>query len=337
MSQNIVIYHKNCLDGTCAAWVASQYLDKGTTYIAVEYSKPLEHQMILPPQREAAEDITLYILDWCPIMEDLDAYCDIFDKVILIDHHESAIKKLIEHYKSPLEKQSNGNYKFQDQPKNLEVFLALNNEWSGAMGTAIWFHMNKSDPTKSDTDNNYLRDHWLVKAVDDRDRWQFKLPLTKEINEGLFNLGFDLGTWQEYVTFNEATKEYLATVGTILIQKKNKDVQSIIQSSAIIDDNAEKIIFCNCPYLLASEVGNILAKDYRMAVLWFMDKEGQISVSLRSNSNTPDWINCSKIAQKLDGGGHANAAGFKANTSFEDMVIALDNAVVDTEQSIIPF
>jgi len=329
MSQNIVIYHKNCLDGTCAAWVASQYLDKGTTYIAVEYSKPLEHQMILPPQREAAEDITLYILDWCPIMEDLDACCDIFDKVILIDHHESAIKKLIEHYKSPLEKQSNGNYKFQDQPKNLEVFLALNNEWSGAMGTAIWFDRNYNIGERKQL---VLQDHWLVGAVDDRDRWQFKYSDTKILNEALFHLGFNLKNWQKQ-PFNQESYDEFILMGEILIEKKQKEVQQIIESSAVLDNNAEKVIFCNCPYHLASEVGNILAKEYRMAVLWFMDKEGQISVSLRSNSNTPDWINCSKIATALGGGGHANAAGFKMNASFEEVVCALDDALIDTDQS----
>lgn len=322
MSQNIVIYHKNCLDGTCAAWVASQYLPKNTTHIAVEYGKPLEHQMILPPQRKAAEDITLYILDWCPEMKDLDKCCELFGKVVLIDHHESAIKKLhdwkiAKGYQTGI-------------PNNLELFLALNNEWSGAMGTAIWFH-NNADQFK-ECDGDGLVDHWLVKAVDDRDRWQFKLPLTKEINEGLFNLGFDLDVWQKYVTFNEATKEHLAMVGTILIGKRNKEVQQIIESSAQI--HFDKIASINCPYFLASEVGNVLASTYALAIMWYVDKEGIVHFSFRSNSKTTDWINCATLASKYNGGGHANAAGCNMGQEYDFGPMSMVNRLIEACDNI---
>lgn len=321
---NIVIYHKNCLDGTCAAWVASQYLGENTTYIPVEYGKDLTDQFSELGKEIVPKLSALYILDWCPEMADLDKCTNRFGKVVLIDHHESAIKKLhdwkiAKGYQTGI-------------PNNLELFLALNNEWSGAMGTAIWF----ADRCADYPDKDILVDHWLVKAVDDRDRWQFKYPDTKMINEGLFNIGFDLQSWQN-MNMTEDTKTALIITGDILVGKRNKEVQQIIESSAIIDDNAERIVFCNCPYHLASEVGNVLAKDYRMAVLWFINKEGQISVSLRSNSNTKDWINCSKIAIELNGGGHANAAGFKMNASFEDIVMVLDDAIIDTEQNITEF
>ena len=318
MSKNIVLYHKNCLDGTCAAWVASQYLYKESTeYIAVEYGKTLTLQ-IGWIQHNNAKDKALYILDWCPEMDDLDACCKLFGKVILIDHHESAIKKLYQHYNK------------SNKPKNLEHFLAYHNEWTGAMGTAIWFNKDNDEFTPD------FKEHWLVKAVDDRDRWQFKLPHTKMINEALFFHGFELSRWTD-MDWNDNTRIEMTNVGSTLIVKKQQDCQAIIQSSAVLDDNKEKVIFCNCPYFLASEVGNILAKDYRMAVLWYMDKEGQISVSLRSNKDTLDWINCAKIAEQLGGGGHANAAGFKLNCSFEEMICALDDALIDTEQSIVPF
>lgn len=315
--KNIVIYHKNCLDGTCAAWVASQYLPKDTTYIAVEYGKPLDRQIAFPLPERTGQTINIYILDWCPEMPDLDKLCEYFGKVILIDHHESAIKKLLNHYKSSLEKLDNSNYRFSAQPKNLEVFLAHNNEWSGAMGTAIWFHKNRESLGYPKESNYKYQDHWLVKAVDDRDRWQFKYPDTKAINAALFLLGFNLEDWKKQ-PFTDTVGWTLK--GLSLLEQQEKNVQAIISSAAILDNNIEKIIFCNCPPFLASEVGNILAKDYRMAVLWFMDSEGQISVSLRSNSNTKDWINCAELAQSLKGGGHANAAGFKWLMSVDDMI-----------------
>ena len=327
--KNIVIYHKNCLDGTCAAWVASKYLkEEDTEYIAVKYGEALKDQMELRDKSyEFDKEPILYILDWCPEMQDLDDCCNSFKQVILIDHHESAINKLKEHYGWDKLEEAMSGY-----PKNLEMFLAQKNEWSGAMGTAIWFANKDNNEDARFIHDNFV-DHWLVKAVDDRDRWQFKLSFTKEINEGLFFLGFDLNEWKNRY-FNEDHYGQLVDQGKLLIENKKRQVEAIISSAAIVDDNTEKIIFCNCPYYLASEVGNVLAKDYRMAVLWFMDSEGQISVSLRSNSDTKDWINCAKIAEQFKGGGHANAAGFELNFSFEEMATALNNAVIDTEQNL---
>jgi nanoRNase/pAp phosphatase (c-di-AMP/oligoRNAs hydrolase) len=332
LKKNIVIYHANCLDGTCAAWVASQYLkEEETEYIAVEYSKPFAQQLGIIHGMSAPKEWkeqTLYILDWCPEMNDLDQCCISFKRVILIDHHESAIKKLIEHY--DIDPEWQGHVIGRDG-KDLELFCALKNEWSGAMGTAIWFSSRPEYAFLKDTELGKITDHWLVKAVDDRDRWQFKYPDTKAINAALFLLGFDLNDWKKQA-FTDTVGWILKGLG--LLEQQEKNVQAIISSAAIKDDNAEKIIFCNCPYHLASEVGNVLAKDYRMAVLWYMDSEGQISVSLRSNSATKDWINCAKIAEQINGGGHANAAGFKWNKTFEEMAAAIDDTIINTEQNI---
>ena len=45
------------------------------------------------------------------------------------------------------------------------------------------------------------------------------------------------------MNMTEDTKTALIIIGDILIGKKNKEVQQIIESSAIIDDNAERIVF----------------------------------------------------------------------------------------------
>ena len=162
--KNLVIYHSNCLDGTGSAWVAAQYLPKEETeYVPVHYGEDLGAQI---PVREYKE-MTLYILDWCPNMDDLDKCCMMFKRIVLIDHHESAIKKIIAHYDK------------SSTQKNLEMLLAYENEWSGAMGTALWFEEHL------DSDEESLSQHWLIKAIDDRDRWKFLLPDTEAINEGL--------------------------------------------------------------------------------------------------------------------------------------------------------
>ena len=282
--KNLVIYHSNCLDGTGSAWVAAQYLPKEETeYVPVHYGEDLGAQI---PVREYKE-MTLYILDWCPNMDDLDKCCMMFKRIVLIDHHESAIKKIIAHYDK------------SSTQKNLEMLLAYENEWSGAMGTALWFEEHL------DSDEESLSQHWLIKAIDDRDRWKFLLPDTEAINEGLFELGVKLEDWLEH-PMNGATKDNLVNIGTVLLKKKKQQVAQIIEAAA---STVDRIAICNCPYFLASDVGNVLAKDARIAILWYVGSDGDLKVSFRSNKETEGWVNCSVIASQFKGGGHANAAG----------------------------
>ena len=201
--KNIVIYHDKCLDGTCAAWVASHYLPTDTKFFPVSYGKTVRDQIHFDGESN------LYILDWCPEMDDLDGLCYLFNQVILIDHHESAIKKLQAHYDLDHYREIGLSTK-PLKPDNLTLFLAHNNEWSGAMGTAIWFH-NNSDQFK-ECDGDGLSEHWLVKAVNDRDRWQFKLGDTKAINKGLFHLGFNLAKWRSQ-SFSDIFRVELITTG----------------------------------------------------------------------------------------------------------------------------
>lgn len=332
MTAPIVIYHDKCLDGTCAAWVASQYLPKDTEFIPVSYGKPFPQQIGIKAGDAAPsewKEKTLYILDWCPDMHDLDQCCDVFNKVILIDHHESAIKKLhdwkiAKGYQTGI-------------PDNLMLFLAHNNEWSGAMGTAIWFAEQERNALKQrmsyDRLANFqsLKDHWLVKAVDDRDRWQFKLPDTEKINEGLFLLGTNLEDWLKY-DFSNLGQANLYIAGNILIQKKKKDAQSIVNSCAMLKSAGhEGVVFVNCPYFYASDVGNILAKEYRLAICWYLDKDMKMKFSIRSNKKTEKWINCAEVAAKFGGGGHANAGGFTLDVSGGNLqsITAIFDSILD--------
>lgn len=301
--QNVVWYHGSCLDGTCAAWVAAQYLPKETTHFrAMQYGDKMEDHM------RFAKDKNLYILDWMPErMEDVAELIAITENLVIIDHHDSAIKKFTAY--------------FNAVPEEC-VFLAHNNEWSGAMGTAIWFrdqHIpGKPDIIGSGAD---LSQHWLVQAIDDRDRWQFKLPNTKEINAGLFHMGFDLATWRRQ-PFGEDQMYGLIDGGAVLLEAKQKEIDLIIKSGLqFIDDHNDNAYaaIINAPYHLASEMGNQIVQDhkFRIAIIWNIDKSYKTYFSLRSNAENPHALNCAEIATKLGGGGHVNAAGAKMDMPYQ--------------------
>ena len=300
-SDNIVFYHGNCLDGTASAWVAMHYLPKDTIYLPAFYQAGLEEDIKMVQQ---CQDRKVWFLDWCPEIEQLDKCEMVAEHVTIIDHHESAIKKLDNHA-----------YTAYNPPK-LTLFLAHENEWSGAMGTAIWFHSHNVAGTfdmswKPEIHNLSL--HWLVRAVDDRDRWQFKLPGTRQINEGLGTLTLDPSLWFAIV-MDHKMEHHLFEIGEALLLKMYGQVNQIIDACAFY---TEGMAICNCPYHLASEVGNQLAAKNRLAILYFIDKTGAYSVSLRSNDKVEGWVNCAELATKLGGGGHANAAGFKTNEDFK--------------------
>lgn len=304
--RTVVWYHESCLDGTCAAWVASQYLSEDTEYIAQNYGKPItKAKCITSPEDMANTD--LYILDWCPeSMEKLQECCEKFHSVTLIDHHESAIKRVQKWY----EEMFNSLTK---KPENFTQFLALQNEWSGAMGTAIWFHTNFDKYVIEDGDG--FVQHWLVQAIDDRDRWQFKLPYTREINAGLFHMGFDLEVWRKQ-PFSEHQRLGLRDNGIVFLTAKQIEIDLIISSGLQFIDDANDNAFAaiiNAPYHLASEMGNQIIQDhkFRIAIVWNIDKDYKTCFSLRSTPENLHALNCAEIASLLGGGGHVNAAGVK--------------------------
>jgi oligoribonuclease NrnB/cAMP/cGMP phosphodiesterase (DHH superfamily) len=80
-----VLYHANCQDGFCAAWVARKKLGMtGVKYIPVSYGEPPPSEIIGSP---------VYILDFSykrPVMEQLIQDCN----VTVLDHHETAEAEL---------------------------------------------------------------------------------------------------------------------------------------------------------------------------------------------------------------------------------------------------
>lgn len=295
--RNLVWYHENCLDGSCSAWVASNYLARDVTeYVAQNYGKPIKKSLCV--EEVGAENVTLYILDWCPeSMDKLQDLCNMFKKIILIDHHASAIKKLMAWKNN----QVNGNF-----PSNLEDYLAHENEWSGARGTAHWFAMQPKTSLVTPYD---LSNHWLVRAVDDRDRWKFKLKHTREINAALFCYGMDWNTWPW-------SADIPIKDGAILLRQQEQHITQVISACTqeIENDKDETIgMFCNCNHMFHSEVGNRIVQDkkYRIAILWYLTADYKVYISFRSAADNPVAINCSELAVALGGGGHVNAAGCK--------------------------
>lgn len=210
------------------------------------------------------------------------------------------------------------NDRIEKQSKH--VIIHDNNK-SGAMLAWEYFHPGEEIPQ-------------LIRHIDDRDRWQFKMEGTKELNAALWTAPWNFQQWKE---LNESDLVPMYKAGKAILRAHNQNVQSVVKGSArtcsivpaVIDSVASYKapwvwwhdeehgdtcgatgLAANCPPHLQSDVGHELANQSgTFGLLWFVDKDGQCKCSLRSNGD----YDVSAIAKAFGGGGHRNAAGFEVD------------------------
>ena len=192
------------------------------------------------------------------------------------------------------------------------------NDQSGALLSWQFFHPDTEVPM-------------LIRHIDDRDRWQFKMEGTKELNAALWTAPWNFQQWKE---LNESDLAPMYKAGKAILRAHDQNVQSVVKGAArncsivpAVIDSVESYkspwvwwndpehgdtcgangLAANCPPHLQSDVGHELANQSgTFGLLWSIDKDGQCKCSLRSNGG----YDVSAIAKAFGGGGHRNAAGF---------------------------
>lgn len=193
--------------------------------------------------------------------------------ITILDHHKTAEAELV------------------DLPPNVHVHFDMDK--SGAR--LAWEHFHDEVPS-------------LVEYVEDRDLWRFNYDSTKRINEALALQGTNLMTWDrkwdQWCTYEGLDK--LNSMGEILVQKFNQDIEALIDAKAYTAPFAGHIVpIINASFIHASELGNRLCVDQPFAVIYTI-KDKEVAISLRSKDS---GLDVSEIAASFGGGGHRNAAG----------------------------
>lgn len=271
MPKIMCIYHGNCIDGFTAAWVVRQALviNQG---IDVEFVAGF--YQTTPPD---VTDKTVYMVDFSykrPVMEELISKANM---LVHIDHHTSAITDM-DGFEAP----------------KFEKFYSRENTASGAMLAWQYFFPNESAPA-------------LIEHIDDRDRWQFKLDGTREVNAVAFSYDYDFANW-DYMSSQPI--EELKTEGKAILRRHNKDIKElsgVVVRKMMIDNYVVPV--ANVPYQYGSELCNILCQGEPFAAYYY-DKPGGREFGLRS---AEDGVDVSEIAKKFGGGGHRNASGFRVS------------------------
>lgn len=223
---------------------------------------------------DSPPDVTgksVLIADFSYRRDDLLRMAESAKSILVLDHHKSAMEDL----------------------QGLS-FARFDVSCSGAMLTWEFFHPDEHPPM-------------LIRYIQDRDLWQWRLPDSREFSAGLMGVPH---TFEAYNgCMRDSAVRSLINTGTAIVGYTDREVERICKHAAARRLRAAPHLTCRVVNsgVLQSEVGDRLCRDADVAVVWNMDHRTQTwRVSMRSR----EGVDLTGIARSYNGGGHARAAGF---------------------------
>jgi hypothetical protein len=270
--KTVCIYHFPCPDGFSSAWVVN------LKYLAKEHIGfyPMMYGDPIPDltgKDVIMVDFSLKAVDMLILLEKANS-------VLVIDHHKTAEAEL-------------------DQLNHPKLTCIFDMEHSGAVLT--WKHFFPKEPVPM-----------LLKYIEDRDLWKWKLPHSREISSALSSYPYDFETWDQLDVKVDLQFNELLIEGRTLQRQFNKTITEILESTKRFGKVfGHTVPVANVNHMFGSDGGNILCKGYPFALLYY-DTPKDRKFSLRSTFiDNKFGIDVSEIAKKIPGGGgHPNAAGF---------------------------
>ena len=272
--KNLVVHHKKCLDGLGAAWCLFRSGEDNMEFLPALYGDK-------PPEVDG--DTNVYIVDFSYSPEDTKLICDKANKVVLLDHHKTALDRIL-----PV----------ADQFRNFDASFCTTHK-SGA-GIAFDYVDDKFGLVAD------LPFHlpWQLAAIQDRDLWKFELPDTREITAFMRIEPMDI--FQFDYMMEAFSKEDAVRDGSLALKIQKTHVENCIKSTMReVGFLGYKAAMVNANGQFASDIGDRLSGEYQVVLIYF-DTADERKFSLRSRGD----IDVSEMARQYGGGGHKNASGF---------------------------
>ena len=268
----LVIYHGGgCPDGFAAALAAWNFYGGQAEFLGLDHGD-VKAVADLPDCRNRA----VYILDFSFSAEVMRAIDIQAAKLVLLDHHKSAAELL-------------SGFVCRCGVVHFDM------KKSGAR--LAWEFFLPDSPIPD-----------LVRFVEDRDIWVWQFPESPAFLAALDMEPQDFVRWADIATFSPAQLQGFMARGQAMDEKFTKLATDLAQDARPVTFNGHSGLMANVPSVFHSLVGDILArKSGTFALLWSAHKSGVIKVGLRSRSG----FDCIPLASSMDGGGHAQACGFK--------------------------
>lgn len=266
-----VLYHANCSDGFCAAWVARAHVGEDAVYV------PVQHGCDMPPMDDGS---TVYLLDFCYPRANIIDLIDRMARVVILDHHKTAQAAL------------DG---VADACAAKAPTINFDMESSGAR--LAWNHFNPG-----------VESPWIIDYVEDRDLWRWRLPNSQAINAWLHSWPLDFAVWTRlFMDHCQRVWPSWVAAGEAILRNNRKVVEDHVARARKITLDGHEILAVNAS-LLFSEIAGELAVGRPFGACYFDRADGKRQWSLRS---TPTGLDVSVIAKNHGGGGHKHAAGFE--------------------------
>lgn len=148
---------------------------------------------------------------------------------------------------------------------------------------------------------------WPVLYAEDRDLWRHALPHSHEVNAYLSTVPRTVERWDALPALDPAD---LLAAGAVVLEGRRRYVESMLADAVpgrILEYSAAVV---NAPRYACSELMyELLATtDAEIAATWRY-RRGGYEYGIRSRGD----VDCAELAGRLGGGGHARAAGFRAD------------------------
>lgn len=276
LSPRAVFYHDECSDGFCAAWLFAQVWPDAE-YVPSRYGSASCPQV-------AGLDVVL--VDFSYPRACLEAMQKQASRLTVLDHHWTAHQDL------------------HDLP-----FCHFDMDKSGARlaWEWLWDHDGLSSaPLVRQSGSSRDHPHWLVAYTEDRDLWKHELPYSHAVNAWISMTPATFSAWDELA---KSSPGEVAVLGATVRRCLDQLVEEHVRQASPLTLDGHKGLGVNCSVRrLASEVAGALAASADFGLVWQQQKDGSLSVSLRSRL---DGLDVASLARQFGGGGHRHAAGFR--------------------------
>ncbi len=245
-------------------------------------------------------DRVVYLVDFsykCAVVAEMSKTAK---QIILIDHHKTAIEDLAILIRAGV----------------INAYVDL--ERSGAMLAWDFLFNSEHDlrgkvmSTHDRGSPYYVEPPKLLRYIQDRDLWKFKLANSREVNANVFSYEYSFENWDKLMKANEHDLMQMTVAGAAIERKHHKDIKELLdvcQRHMVI--GGFDVPVASLPYTLTSDAGHAMAESHKEGTVFaacYWDTATHRIFSLRSTDN---GLDVSQIAAMYNGGGHKNAAGFR--------------------------
>lgn len=243
----VVVYHDNCADGFCAAWLIRANVSQKVRWVPATYGDG-------PPV--VSEEDVLWVVDFSyprDVLEELNRKCK---GVVVLDHHKTA----------------------REQLEGLD-FCYFDMSKSGARLT--FEHLRRCGLLTRHADYAENETPLLVAYTEDRDLWKWELPYSREINAALRTYPLDFDVWDKLD--EQASLDHLIVEGRAIVREVRLLSAAAVEKGRRLRVNGHTVLVVNS-CLLASDIASE-AKDVDVVLVWHQRSDGKYHYEFRSKSD----------------------------------------------------